>query len=295
MINNKASKLAIILLVLIFSAFFIPGCGAADTDIELDTDVGAPETEAPITEDGPIAIGLSWMEDTEEDPGEDMQVYIDAVTETGAVAVRLALITDADEARDALADVDAIIMTGGEDIDPAEYGEEADENLEDVNKDRDTNDFLLLKAAVDMDMPVLATCRGLQVLNVMQGGTLIQDIPTQVDTNILHRSLDEVDFVFHNVTVDKDSLVDQIMGTTKLDANSWHHQAIKDLGNGLTVTGKADDGIIEIIEMDEKTFVLGVQFHPEWHVAEGQGEYIAFFERLYTEAENYKNQLAPAA
>jgi|GEM_PF-443301 len=232
-----------------------------------------------------VKIGLSWMEDINaEEHGEDLQAYIDAVKAAGAEAVLLPLITSAEQAQNETGNIDALIMTGGGDIDPAEYGEAPSDLLEDVDTARDKSDLLLLKAAIDKDIPVLATCRGMQVLNVLQGGTLYQDIPTQFGTSILHRSVDQVDFAYHDITVKSGSFIDQIMGKTRFSVNSWHHQGIKDLGKGLEVTATSDDGMIEAVELQGAAFVLGVGFHPEWLVADGQTEFLAFFERLIEEA-----------
>ena len=241
--------------------------------------------QKPETEDGNVRVGISWMEDTDVDEySEDLQAYIDALEMAGAEVVLLPRVSTEAQAMRAVNSVDAIVMTGGEDIDPAEYGEEPDEMLEDVNKERDKSDRLILSAAIDRDMPVLGTCRGMQMLNIIQGGTLYQDIPTMYETDILHRSVDEVDFEYHDITVEKDSLVAQIMGKTRFKVNSWHHQGVKDLGDGLKIVAKADDGMIEAIELEGAAFVLGVGFHPEWHIAEGQPEFLAFFERLIKEA-----------
>lgn len=265
--NIKRSRFIVVLLIIAMSAFFV-GCGSSDTD------TGEAELYEP-------SIGISWMEDPATDEhSEDLQVYIDAVKKSGGEPELLELIENEDQAKEVVDSVEAIIMTGGEDIDPSNYDEEPDKMLEEVNEPRDKSDLLLIKAAIDADKPVLATCRGLQVLNVALGGTLYQDIPTQVETDILHRSLDQVDFAFHPITVEEGTLIEEIMGKTKLDANSWHHQCIKDLGEGLKVTATSADGVIEAVEYEDATFILGVQFHPEWHVAEGQTEYQLFFDKL---------------
>ncbi|GHU70955.1 gamma-glutamyl-gamma-aminobutyrate hydrolase [Clostridia bacterium] len=232
------------------------------------------------------AVGLSWMQDTSNgECPEDLQVYIDALELIGAKPVLLPLITNEDEAEAAIQTITALVMTGGEDINPVLFGQEPDSMLETLNDARDLNDMLLLRAAIDADIPVLGTCRGMQVLNVLYGGTLYQDIPTMLDTSIKHRSDDEIDFVFHDITIETGTFVDQIMGGTKQYVNSWHHQAIKDLGKGLKVTAVSSDGIIEAVELPGYKFVLGIQFHPEWHIAEGQPEFKVFFERLVAEAE----------
>lgn len=264
--KRNISKKFLIVLSLILVAFFTLGCGGGDIT---PTDDGMERT----------IIGISWCEDTNVDEySEDLQAYIDAVEMAGGVAMLLPLMTE-ELVEETLDGIDALVMTGGEDIDPGRYNEEANANLEDVNAARDQSDFILLTAALERDLPVLAICRGHQVLNVVSGGTLYQDIPTQYGTDVLHRSLDQEDFEYHDINIVESSKLAEIMGN-KINANSWHHQGIKDLGDGLTVVATSEDGMIEGIEKDGATFVLGVQFHPEWHVDDGDLAYLALFEKL---------------
>ncbi|MCD8116940.1 MAG: gamma-glutamyl-gamma-aminobutyrate hydrolase family protein [Oscillospiraceae bacterium] len=240
-------------------------------------------SEEPSTE--LVQVGVSWVGDFEDGvPDEDTQAYIDAVELAGAEAVYLPQATDADSAAAALETVDCIILTGGEDLDPALYGEEPYELLETVNQVRDVSDYWYCTVALEMDMPILATCRGLQLLNVVCGGTLYQDFPSQYETDVevIHRDPAGEDFAYHNITVeDETSLVAQAMGGAgEYEVNSWHHQAIKDLGEGLVVTAVADDGIIEAVELPEASFVLAVQFHPEWMIQEVCEDYVTFFTML---------------
>ena len=226
-------------------------------------------------------IGISWCEDISADEhSEDLQAYIDAVEKAGGEPILLPLITDEDQAQKALETIDGLVMTGGEDIDPSYYGEEPDAKLETVNPERDKSDYILLNAALEEDMPVLAICRGCQYLNVICGGTLYQDIPTQYDTDILHRSVDQVDFAYHDINISEGSHLADIMGAGKLNVNSWHHQCIKEVGNGLKVVATAEDGIVEAIEKEEATFTVGLQFHPEWHVDDGDTQFLELFKKL---------------
>ena len=209
--------------------------------------------------------------------------YVHTVEKAGGEAVLLPLVKDQEEAKAELEKVDCLIMTGGEDVDPAYYGEEPDENLEEVNKERDVSDMAMLQEAIDEDMPVLCTCRGLQVLNVLSGGSLVQDIPTSEeykDSKIQHRDPAEEDFTYHDLTIEEDSLLAQIVGDTTLNANSWHHQGIKELGDNLKVTATSEDGMIEGIERTDCSYIVGVQFHPEWNVEEGDDSYLVFFTDL---------------
>ncbi len=233
-----------------------------------------------------VRVGVSWVADFENgEPDEDTQAYIDAVTKAGGEPVYLDQITDEESAKAVLSGVDCVILTGGEDIGPAYYGEEPDEKLEYVNDVRDVSDYWLTKVALDIDIPILCTCRGLQMMNVVCGGTLYQDIPSQFesDVEVSHRDPAGEDFAYHNITIeDADSLVAQAMGGAgQYEVNSWHHQGVKDVGDGLVVTAVADDGMVEALELaDPDQFMLAVQYHPEWHVADGNDAFLPYFTML---------------
>ena len=235
-----------------------------------------------------VAVGISWLEDIEqEEHGEDLQAYINTIEKAGGEPVLLPLVKDQEEAKKELEKVDVLVMTGGEDINPSLYGEKPDPKLEDVNDERDTSDLAMLQEAIDEDMPVLCTCRGFQVLNVLQGGSLVQDIPTSEeykDSKIVHRDPAEEEFAIHKITIDKDSILAQITGATELDVNSWHHQGVKKLGDGLKVTATSEDGMIEGLEREGSTYVVAVQCHPEWSVEEGDDSFLVFFEHLMSQA-----------
>ena len=230
-----------------------------------------------------VKVGLSYIEDVsnETEYGEDLQAYVDAVEQAGGEPVVLPLIENEEQAQEALDSIDCLIMTGGEDIDPAQYGEQPGEMLEELNKARDVSDKLLLSAALDDDMPILCTCRGMQLLNVVYGGTLYQDIPTDLpESEIKHREPEEIDFTYHDLeNIKSDSVLAGLLGDN-ISVNSWHHQAIKTVGEGLVITAESGDGIIEGLEDPEKTYLVGVQFHPEWMVVDGYDEFLVFFTDL---------------
>jgi putative glutamine amidotransferase len=258
---------------------------APETDT-LETDTAAAQDEQAPEENDTVRVGIAWLADFEDGQvDEDTQAYLDAIAVAGGEAVLLPQATDATSADEALAMVDCIIMTGGEDIDPSLYGQEADEMLEEINTARDTSDYWMITEALAQDVPMLATCRGMQMLNVVCGGTLIQDIPTQYSTEVSHRDPELEDFAYHTITVEADSLLSEIMADTlgedmQLEVNSWHHQGVETVGEGLVVTSYADDGLVESLEIPGTTFVMGVQFHPEWFVEDGDLAYLPFFLRL---------------
>ena len=283
---KRRNKLTLLLAMLVIAAmaFFMTACGGSGSS---DAD-NAAATEA--ANDAPkVAVGISWQEDIDqEEHGEDLMAYINTVEKAGGEPVLLPLVETQDEAKAELEKVDCLIMTGGEDVDPSYYGEEPDPNLEDVNKERDVSDMAFLQEAIDEDMPTLCTCRGMQVLNVLSGGSLIQDIPTSEqfkEQTIVHRDPEEVDFTYHDLTIEEDSLLAKIVGDTTLNANSWHHQGVKEVGDNLKVTATSEDGMIEGLERTDCSYIVGVQFHPEWHVEEGDDSFLVFFTDLMNQVD----------
>lgn len=183
------------------------------------------------------------------------QRYSRALVRAGAQPVVLPPIVDGvDVMVEALQRFDGLILHGGGDVDPRRYGEEPTaEALYGIIPDHDDVEFALLAAARALGMPVLAICRGMQVLNVACGGTLVQDIG---DESHWHE--------MHPVELDRSSRVAVAIGTSRPDAcHSVHHQSVKVIGDGLRVTGRADDGMIEAVELDAEAWVVGVQWHPE--------------------------------
>ena len=209
--------------------------------------------------------------------------YVNAVRMAGGVPIVIPMTTD-DKQIDAILNViDALIMTGGEDIAPLEYfGEEPHPNLGDVVPARDAFDMKLIKKAVEKGIPVLGICRGVQVMNVAFGGTLYQDIPTQLPTySIQHSQKAPGSLGTHSVTIDKNSVLYKQVGKEKIAVNSFHHQAVKDVAPGFKVTAVSKDGCVEAIEMVKNPKVWGVQFHPE-HLVNGKDaeNFIGIFKAL---------------
>jgi putative glutamine amidotransferase len=170
----------------------------------------------------------------------------------------------------ALAGVDGLMLTGGDDVAPAQYGEPAHPNVVAAEAGRDEFEIALITEARARHVPIFAICRGIQVLNVACGGTLVQDIPSELAGALPH-SLpsppNEPYMLAHEVWVDKDSLLSKLMRERLVDesveVNSRHHQAVKQVANGFRVSATAPDGVIEAIEDPAEKFCLGVQWHPE--------------------------------
>jgi putative glutamine amidotransferase len=183
----------------------------------------------------------------------------------------------------ALAGLDGLMLTGGGDIAPFRYGEAAHPTIVEAEPGRDEFEIALVTAARARRLPIFAICRGMQVLNVACGGTLVQDIPSQI-TGALAHSLsvppNEAYTLAHEVWVDKDSLLARLMRERLVDealeVNSRHHQAVKDVAPGFRASATAPDGVIEAIEDPTARFCLGVQWHPENFFR--TGEFRALFE-----------------
>ncbi|MCM3719055.1 gamma-glutamyl-gamma-aminobutyrate hydrolase family protein [Fictibacillus phosphorivorans] len=161
---------------------------------------------------------------------------------------------------------DGIIFTGGEDISSITYGEEPHPQAKKVNKNRDDFEIELVKKAREHDRAILAMCRGYHLLNVSFGGTIVQDITSEHDDSINHFQTSATRTEpTHTVTIDEDSKLYKIVGEKEVAVNSFHHQAIGEVGKGLRIAARASDGIIEALELEDKDskFLLGTQWHPE--------------------------------
>src|SRR5262245_8999152 len=185
---------------------------------------------------------------------------MEAVQRAGGVAIMLPPDPDADP--DQLLDVvDGLILAGGRDIDPATYGAEPDPASDEPHGTRDAFEIALAKRAMERDIPLLGVCRGMQVMNVARGGTLVQDLPAHLGHR---RSVGTFDGNDHPVRLADGSLAARVAGETQHDTLSHHHQGIEQVGDRLTVSGwSQDDDLPEALEDPQLKFALGVQWHPE--------------------------------
>ena len=199
----------------------------------------------------------------------------------------------------ALDGIDGLMLTGGDDVAPVKYGETPHEAVVEAEAGRDEFELALIAEARSRQLPIFAICRGIQVLNVACGGTLVQDIPTQLPGALAH-SLpippNQSYSLAHEVWLEKDSLLSKLMCETLTDAdtcevNSRHHQAVKDVASGFRVSATAPDGVIEAIEDPTVPFCLGVQWHPENFFR--TGEFRALFEGFLEAAARHRSALAP--
>ncbi len=203
--------------------------------------------------------------------------YVDAVERAGGRAVVIPPAEeDIEETLDAL---DAIVFSGGADVDPSRYGADAHPQTDTPQTRRDAGELALLTAALGRDMPTLAICRGFQLLNVARGGDLVQHLPEQVGSDD-HKQVPGR-FAVHPVEVKDGSRLSSIVGAGS-DVTSHHHQGLGRVGEGLVETAWAADGTLEAVEDPSLRFALGVQWHPE------AGQDAALFEALVEQARQYR-------
>ena len=186
------------------------------------------------------------------------RTYSLAVQRAGGLALILPPDDVAAESPDELLDMlDALILAGGSDIDPASYGARPHPETRGTRPERDRFELALGTRALERDMPVLGICRGMEMLNVIQGGTLNQHLGLE-----LHRHTPGV-FTDHRVELEPGSLAARVVGAELTEVKSAHHQGVEELGEGVVISGHADDGVVEAIELPDRSFAVGVLWHPE--------------------------------
>jgi len=191
------------------------------------------------------------------------EAYTAALAEVGLVPMVLPPVSPSMAAA-SLVDVAGLVLTGGEDIDPARFGQEKHPANGEPHAARDGYELALAHAAAERRIPTLAICRGAQIMNVALGGTLVQDIPSQHASSIDHAPQGKRGQRTHDVNIETDSRLARIVGTTSISTNSSHHQSIDQVGRGLRVVASSPDGIVEAIEpSDAAWWMVAVQWHPE--------------------------------
>lgn len=196
--------------------------------------------------------------------------YTEAVAKAGGVAVVLPTVALREEADDLLTSLDGIIFSGGEDVNPAWYGEDILNETVGIDAVRDHSDSLLARAALASGKPILGICRGEQLMNVMLGGSLYQDIPSQVPQHTGHSG-----GATNTITLEGESVLSRLYGPGPMEVNSYHHQAVKAPAPGIRITARSDDGVVEAYETPQ---VWAVQFHPEKLLQQGDSKWLMFFE-----------------
>ena len=204
--------------------------------------------------------------------------YEEAVRRAGG-DVRI-LDYQADRPEDVVAEVDGILLPGGDDVLPSLYGATAHAKFEPAEPGRDNFELELAQRAGDANVPLFAICRGIQVLNVARGGTLVQDIASELPDSLAHQVSETPFTIAHDVWITEGTLLHQLL-RDRIDGdacpvNSRHHQAVQKVGSGLIVSATAPDGVVEAVEDPSKRFCVGVQWHPENFYR--TGEFRALFE-----------------
>jgi putative glutamine amidotransferase len=209
--------------------------------------------------------------------------YVEAIVRAGGAPVILPCVEDNEAIHAIMRMVDGVMLTGGGDVVSLAYEEEPHIKSKDQDPRRDEAEFEVARVALEMGLPILGICRGMQVLNVVLGGTLVQDIPSQVPDAVKHYSEGTHTVLLHNIDIEADSLLAQILDTDSMAINTWHHQAVKELGRGLRVNCRARDGVIEGVEAEDGRPILGVQWHPE-EAAATYPRFQTFFDWIVREA-----------
>lgn len=206
--------------------------------------------------------------------------YVDMLNSNGAAVVILPY--DYDAVENYLELIDGLMIVGGFfDINPQKYGAQTIHPTVVLNETRENFEFHLVEEALKTDMPILGICNGMQLLNIMHGGDIIQHIPDE-EKFIIHeqskvKGQEDSAKAYHDVKIAEGTLLHKIVGATTIPTNSSHHQGIKTAGKGLTISAYATDGMIEAIEDPKHPFCLGVQWHPEFNVSQADQKIFASF------------------
>jgi putative glutamine amidotransferase len=189
--------------------------------------------------------------------------YVSSVIQAGGIPLPIPFLSDPIMVKKMVDQCDGLLLSGGVDMDPLHYGEEPSPYLGSIIPDRDEIELKLFHLFVQQNKPVLAICRGCQLINVALGGDLYQDIPSQMKAAINHDQNAPRGYATHTIEIKKESLLFHIVGEEKIRVNSYHHQSVKNIGSSLISSAVSADGVIEAIESTIHPFLLGVQWHPE--------------------------------
>ena len=193
------------------------------------------------------------------------QAYLDAILTAGGLPILLPTSLPLTALPELVNRFDGFVLSGGGDVDPALYGGHLDATVHSIDPERDAFECALIPLVLQADKPLLAICRGAQILNVALGGSLYEDIPSALPAALRHDWYPNIprDYLAHTVEIEQGSRLAEILGTRKLRTNSLHHQAIRQPAPALEVVARAEDDVIEAVELPGKRFAIGVQWHPE--------------------------------
>lgn len=190
--------------------------------------------------------------------------YMKAVEDAGGIPVMMPLTSDITAIEQLSETMDGFILTGGQDVAPDLYGVDASSAIGEMSPARDMMEHILFDAIRAQNKPVFGICRGLQLMNVLLGGTLYQDLPTEHPSDVSHRQMPPYENPSHDVSVEKDTPLFKLLKEERIAVNSCHHQAIKELAPSLKPMAYAQDGLVEAAYLQEARFLMGVQWHPEF-------------------------------
>ena len=215
-------------------------------------------------------IGIVCAENDPTPPGESRKNqagvrYVEAVRSVGGLPLLIPLQYPTGEIERLTRLFDGILIIGGNDVDPKRYNGVPDPSVSAPNPERDALEIAIVRLAAEQDLPLFGICRGEQVMNIAMGGTLYTDLPSQFPTVLRHQQSDDtpVSKLTQRVRIDPASRLYAIVGAETIWTNTFHHQAVQRLGNGFRVAAAATDGVVEAIEIPERSFFIGVQWHPE--------------------------------
>lgn len=182
----------------------------------------------------------------------------------GAVPIMLPMSDDPAVLLPVLSALDGVLFTGGQDVSPTLYNEAKKPQCGEISEDRDRMETLLLKLSMEKGLPILGICRGIQLINAALGGTLWQDLPTEKPSGIEHHMSPPYDRAVHEVTLLENTPLSELLKLRKIGVNSYHHQAIRELGRGLSAMAVSTDGLVEAVYKPDYSFLWAVQWHPEF-------------------------------
>ena len=204
------------------------------------------------------------------------QAYVERVRTAGGLPFLIPHVPS-DMLSDVVDRIDGLILTGGDDVDPRSYGETDQGDCMHSDFEADQAEIALAKQCIDAGIPILGACRGIQIINVAYGGTLHQEMTREGTCHGLRPTvLDEILALRHSIEIEPDTRLAGILGTSPRTVNTTHHQAIRDLAPGFEVTAHAPDNTIEAIEASNGSYVIGVQWHPEFFLADGNPNFVLF-------------------
>lgn len=226
-----------------------------------------------------IGLTSSYEKDEKVDRIHLPQSYLNAIRHFGGIPLLIPTNAADDELGFLIDLCDGILLTGGNDIDPALFGEPLWNDSLTLAPERDDSEMKVCKLAVEKNLPMLGICRGIQVMNVYFGGTLIQDIPTQVESDIKHQMEPPYHRTSHSCILEPTSPLSALIGKEIIGVNSHHHQSIKAIAPGFAEMGRSEDGVIEAIWAPGEKFRWGVQWHPEkiWDIEAGSAKVFEAF------------------